>query len=281
MENQYGLLKLQEANLSILKEIDRVCTKYKISYFLDSGTLLGAIRHGGFIPWDDDVDIAMTRSNYEAFQKVAKRELKDGMVLLGPTEFDAGKKFFDFTPRVIYQKSRRHKEDAESAFYGEKLNHLWVDIFILDALPDKRWQAKFVLGAQKLLYLFSMGHRREIVLRKYPIAYRPVIFLFSGVIGKILPMPFIFKLQYHLSLLSNKKKTRRLYYSNYQPDFIDITLQREWVSTLVNIKFEDTELSVPDHYEEILRAVYGDYMKMPPKHQRRPTHGSTEIEIYG
>ena len=192
MENQYGLLKLQEANLSILKEIDRVCTKYKISYFLDSGTLLGAIRHGGFIPWDDDVDIAMTRSNYEAFQKVAKRELKDGMVLLGPTEFDAGKKFFDFTPRVIYQKSRRHKEDAESAFYGEKLNHLWIDIFILDALSDKRWQAKFVLGAQKLLYLFSMGHRREIVLRKYPIAYRPVIFLFSGVIGKILPMPFIF-----------------------------------------------------------------------------------------
>ena len=76
MDNSYGMLALQKANLYILQEIDRICTKYKINYTLDSGTLLGAIRHGGFIPWDDDADIAMTRANFEAFKKIVAADIK-------------------------------------------------------------------------------------------------------------------------------------------------------------------------------------------------------------
>ena len=68
----FDLTRVHQANLSMLKEIDRICRKYKIKYALDSGTLLGAVRHGGFIPWDDDADVMMTRSNYEKFAKVAR-----------------------------------------------------------------------------------------------------------------------------------------------------------------------------------------------------------------
>ena len=67
---QYDMTKVHEASLEILKEIDRICRKYKIQYMLDSGSLLGAVRHQGFIPWDDDADVAFTRKNYEAFLKV-------------------------------------------------------------------------------------------------------------------------------------------------------------------------------------------------------------------
>ena len=74
---QYDLTKVHEINLKILKEIDRICRKYKIKYMLDGGTLLGAVRHKGFIPWDDDADIAFTRNNYEAFLKVVRRELPE------------------------------------------------------------------------------------------------------------------------------------------------------------------------------------------------------------
>ena len=119
MNNAYGLFDVQSANLKILKEIDRIAQKFRISYALDSGTLLGAIRHGGFIPWDDDADIVMTRNSWEAFRKVAPRELPDGMKLLLPDTFAGGKRFYDFTPRIIYEYSQRRTPDEDSAFYEE------------------------------------------------------------------------------------------------------------------------------------------------------------------
>ena len=86
-EMKYDLSGVHAVNLKLLKEIDRICRKYKIKYALDSGTLLGAIRHGGFIPWDDDVDVVFTRANYEMFKKVARRELPEGMSFVEPDEY--------------------------------------------------------------------------------------------------------------------------------------------------------------------------------------------------
>ena len=121
MDNSYGMLALQKANLYILQEIDRICTKYKINYTLDSSTLLRAIRHGGFIPWDDDADIAMTRANFEAFRKIVKRELSDKLEFIMPNEFQGGKVFYDFTPRIIYKPSIRHKKQDKKDPYEGKL----------------------------------------------------------------------------------------------------------------------------------------------------------------
>lgn len=106
----YDMSRVHSANLKILKEIDRICRKYKIQYALDAGTLIGAVRHKGFIPWDDDADIVFTRNQFEAFKKVVRRELPDTMELVEPDSFHGGKAFFDFTPRIIYKKSRMHPE---------------------------------------------------------------------------------------------------------------------------------------------------------------------------
>ena len=69
----YDMSRVHSANLKILKEIDRICRKYKIQYALDAGTLIGAVRHKGFIPWDDDADIVFTRNQFEAFKKSSKK----------------------------------------------------------------------------------------------------------------------------------------------------------------------------------------------------------------
>ena len=280
MNNAYGLLEVQEANLRILKEIDRICEKFRIGYVLDSGTLLGAIRHGGFIPWDDDADVVMTRNAWEAFRKVAPRELPEGMSLLLPDTFAGGSRFYDFTPRIIYEFSRRRKPDGETAFYEEKLNHLWVDIFILDRLPDNPAAAKSLILRHKALYLLAMGHRPKLAMKKYT-AVQKLPVLGGSTAGKAVPMRTVFALQDRLAKKFNRKQTGRWYYSNYDPGYIDIRLKDEWVTNRIRIRFEDTTLSVPAHYDEVLTCIYGDYMKLPPKEQRVPSHGSTEIQIYG
>ena len=280
MNNNYGLLEVQEANLKILKELDRICEKYRISYVLDSGTLLGAIRHGGFIPWDDDADVVMTRNGWEAFKKVAARELPEGMRLIFPDSFGGGKRFYDFTPRVIYEYSRRREPGDEDAFYEGKLNHLWVDIFILDRLPDSPAAAKAVLLRQKALYLLAMGHRFRLDMKKYPAKLKLPV-LGGSTAGKAVPMRNIFRMQEKLSRCAERKKTAYWYYSNYEPGYIDIKLKDSWVTERTRIRFEDTTLSIPANYDEVLKSIYGDYMTLPPKEERKPSHGSTEIRIYG
>ena len=273
-----GLEKVHRANLSLLKEIDRICRKYKISYMLDSGTLLGAVRHQGFIPWDDDVDLAFTRSNYEMFLKVAPRELPDGMSLLKPEDIRGGKVFYDFTARVIYDNSRVHEDNEQMQFYEGKLNHLWVDLFVLDRLPDSKigaWKAKFL---QKVIYGMSIAHRDRIDFGKYSFMDKLRVGALAGA-GHLVPMKTLFKLQKIAAAKDRKKKTKCCYYSNYQPDYLYVTLDGTWLEHTVDLPFEDTKLMAPVGYRHVLEWVYGDYMILPPIENRVPAHSSIAIEI--
>ncbi|MDO5415863.1 MAG: LicD family protein [Lachnospiraceae bacterium] len=275
----YDLTKVHQANLSILKEIDRICRKYKLKYVLDAGTLIGAVRHKGFIPWDDDADVAMTRANIEAFIKVAPRELPEGMELVLPDTYHGGHGFYDFTPRIIYKNSRTHEEDAEMAYYDGKLNHVYVDLFILDALPDCPVCAKLAKGIQTVLYGLAMGHRYHLDFGKYSAVQKVCIGILASV-GKIIPLKWIMKLQRAAARKDRKKKTKQLYYSNYQPDYLYVTLDREWSTRTVDLPFEDTKLMCPEGWHEVLTLVYGDYMKFPPKEQQVPSHSTVEIQVF-
>ena len=275
----YDLKKVHEAELEILKEIDRICRKYNIKYALDSGTLLGAVRHQGFIPWDDDADVSMTRKNYEAFVRAAKKELPGNMELVMPGDYRGGKAFFDFTPRIIYLNSRTRKDSGMMEFYEGKLNHLWVDIFILDRLPESRAGAEFAKFLQKAVYGMAMGHRYKLDYGKYSLLNRIFVAGLAKV-GRFIPMKLLVRAQDVLAVKDWKKETSLWYYSNYQPDYLYVTLLDDWCGQTVDLDFEGVKLMAPKGWHEVLTWVYGDYMELPPEEKRVPAHSDLEIEVW-
>ena len=279
MTEHYDMSKVHAASLKILKEIDRICRKYKIRYALDAGTLIGAVRHKGFIPWDDDADVVFLRSQYEAFVKVAGRELPDTMELLLPDSYRDGKAFFDFTPRIIYKNSRCHQDSPEMNFYGGKLNHIWVDLFILDKLPASPAGAAVTRFVHKAIYGLAMGHRPGLDFKKYSLIHKIFVGGLAGV-GRFIPLRLIFAMQRAAALKDRRSRGSRWYYSNYQPDYLYVTLEGSWCEAVEDAAFEDAQLMIPKGWHEVLTEVYGDYMQLPPEEKRVPTHSSQQIEIW-
>ena len=219
-----------------------------------------------------------TRPNYEKFLKVAGRELPEGMTLLRPEDIRGGKVFYDFTTRIIYDNSRVHEDNEQMQFYEGKLNHIWVDLFIIDRLPESRFGAFFAKFLQKVVYGMAIAHRDRIDFSKYSLADKIRVGTLSAA-GRLVPMPALFRLQTALAAKDRNKRTGKRYCSNYQPDFLYVTLDEDWCEKTVDLPFEDTVLMAPEGFEHVLSILYGDYMTLPPEEKRVPAHSSIEIQI--
>ena len=145
------LRELQLLEFEMLKKVKEICNKNHITYFLSGGTLLGAVRHGGFIPWDDDVDIAMPRPDYERFLKAAEQEFEYPYEILTPDKDSS----YLFPFAKIIDKRAKVKTTSRK---NEQVWNVWVDIFPLDSMPK---------------------NKIHFTLRKYHILYRRMMFMFS------------------------------------------------------------------------------------------------------
>lgn len=270
--------KIHQANLEILLEVDRICRKHKIEYRLDAGTLIGAVRHKGFIPWDDDVDIAFLRKDYEAFIQVAPQELKKGLHIWFPDKACNGKVFYDFTPKIIYENSRKCAPNQETAYYGEELNHICVDLFILDEIADSGISQKLQILKMKVIYGMAMAHRYQLDLKKYKGISKFQVAVLAA-LGKLVPMPIIYKLEKQTARAQENGKRKTLYWSNYQPDYVHLTIPKE-AQERAELEFEGHRLLVPKDWHKVLSAVYGDYMTPPPKEKQIATHGDIENQDF-
>ena len=211
--------------------------------------------------------------------KVVRRELPDTMELLMPWDFQKGRAFFDFTARIYYKNSRIHEDSPETQYYEGKMNHLWVDLFTLDVLPQNKVASSVTLLLHKTIYGMAMGHRYHLDFSKYSMFHKLAVGGLSAA-GRLVPLKFLFWLQRAAALKDQKCRSNLRYYSNYQPDYLYVTLQKEWCEQVEDVAFCDTKLMAPKHWDEVLTWIYGDYKKLPPKDKRVPGHSTARIQVF-
>lgn len=253
IEDEWGIVRLQNCILNIAKYIHDFCEENGVIYCLMGGSALGAVRHGGFIPWDDDMDIFMTPDNYEKFRKLFKEKGDKENFFLQEKSLgglvSTAKLRYNFSSYI--EEIEMNKDVHKGVF---------VDIFILHNCPDKplsrKWQyywAKYIVskgladrGAEKA---GSMGIMLSL-LRVLPPA---------SLIGFALNQLYKYRnedTQCLCHFLGHAKMRKGLY-------------PREFFSSVKLMPFETVSLYVPGRIEEYLTARWGDYMKLPPLEERK------------
>lgn len=257
------LKELQMISLDILDYFHHICEAHNIQYSLGGGTLIGAIRHQGFIPWDDDIDVYMLWSEYQKFVSVWNK-LSHNFYKLSPIE--------TFDGDVVGEMAKIYDERT---YLSEKhrASHIFIDIFILDYVPSD-------LG---ILYKSMKKHRRLTLrfksLRKRFYRAKDK----SGckkILGKLSQI-YYEKMQANLSRLRetyNEKNSDNigLFLSDYAC-WKKSYMPKEYFRSFKKVKFENKYFYVTEYYHQCLTDYYGDYMTLPPEDERSPKHG---IEVY-
>lgn len=274
----YDSLKvLQKAHLKILAEIQRICDKHGIRYFVESGTLLGAVRHKAAIPWDDDADIAMLRPDFEKFRKVVRQELSPEFVYVEPADL-GNDAIFDIVPRVVLLNSQIKQDSPEEQYYGNGIyNHALVDIFVIDDMSDNDFIHAVTKALILVMYGFSMGHRYKVNFDKFTGITKIGVALLST-IGKIIPARLILKWYDSISKMSQgkNKKKHRCFYGNTLIQDVKLVYNKEWFEKDCTLTMSGQNVNAPSGWHDILTTLYHDYMQLPPEEKRTQDHCDLE-----
>lgn len=252
MRTVTNIKEIHDIELNIMKYIDRICEEYDITYYLYGGTLIGAIRHKGFIPWDDDFDICMPRPDYNRFVKLMKKNESERFSFKC---IENGKKRYNYCFGKMIDNNTIVKEEGK--FEGEELG-VWVDVFPIDGVGDDLEKAKSIIEKN-----------RKIVNQILNLEYGKTINL-KGKILYLLGRKKLYRVLKH-NMMKND-----FYNSKYVTDIGTITPNRIWHSNSmresVRSQFEDCSFYIPIDSDDYLKAEYGDYMKLPPEDERVQTH---------
>ena len=268
-----SLRRLQLVELDIMKQILQIIETYHLRYYMLGGTLLGAVRHKGFIPWDDDMDIGMPRPDYEKFLKIAESEL-----------------------RLPYQLHTLQNNNGEYAYYYARVENAtvklrrtltekaviipaWIDVFPLDGVPEDKytfeaWKKKcdkyrFLLDLSQFKYIFNVNTTKRTSHQELIIFIKRII---TGTrIYKLIKPEWAWKkLDQELKSIDYESSTRLINYCGVWR--IKEMFPKSVYGEGRLYPFEDLMLMGPDNYDVVLKQMYGDYMTPPPVDARDHHH---------
>jgi lipopolysaccharide cholinephosphotransferase len=266
-----NIRKLQLSILEIFKDIKKVCDDLNIDYFIIGGTALGAVRHKGFIPWDDDLDIGMTRENYNKFLNVAKERLPDTLFL----------QTFNTEPNTPFYFAKVRKNDTvfiENYCKNIDMHHgIYVDIFPYDNIPDdiklrnkqlkkvKLWSNLFIAKSLK-----GSSVPQDSLRGKLKIFTRTIFHYLLKPISK----GYLYNKLDDASQEYNHAKCEMKSFVKYP----FLMIPSEDLSNLEKVEFEGIDVNCPGNIKKYMEHQFGDYMKLPPE-EKRVGHRPYKLEL--
>ena len=259
---EYDIRELQKIQLEIAIEVKRICEKYDIKYFLIGGTLLGAVRHKGFIPWDDDFDIGMPREDYDAFISLCGSELNESFYLQS----------YETDP-VFWRNFAKVRKNA--TFFNEfeirnKDTHkgIFIDIFPYD-------NADKIYGCQMYIQSFIVRFLSAIIVRKLNVDTGPVTSLknrFLKISSKVISVERAIRWQMKAMKLNCKRKVDYFVSFGSQYNHRKETMPISKYLPIKEMEFEGIMFKVPNNSDYVLHRIFGDYMTLPPEEKRGGQH---------
>jgi len=278
-QEQEYIKSVQAGLLNILKDFDELCRNISVDYYMICGSMIGTARHQGFIPWDDDLDVAMTRDDYNRFAKAfAEKYGNSNRYVLQDLCHHDKDVFTDCLFRMIdTSKLYPHKinKNVCKPENADIFRYAVIDIYVCDNAFDNEKKHNIQMNLLKIIYNMAMGHRNNVDYKSYYRLGRSKVVLmrFINRFGKLFTLSFIQKLYDRVSQWANGSDSENYFMSGCSITCIERKFKKVFFGKGSRMKFEDMMVEVPSDIDGLMEAMhYYNYMKLPPYSEWKPCH---------
>lgn len=265
------LKDIQNVAFEILKSFVKCCEENRLKYYLMWGTLIGAVRHEGFIPWDDDIDVAMPRDDYERFIQEFNKIMPDYLGLITPENT----KHYDVFFSKVYDRRTTYIQRG-TKIYPDRWTGVFIDVFPIDGFPDEKTaQRKYV---KKYTFYRRMNYKMRFTVRGNS--------SFRGKIIQFFLVPIKWILPYDYFYTKYRRMVDSFAFANSEnvtlPSVLDLKrciLKKTMFGSGFHLLFNGLQAKVPSDYDGVLKVLYGNYMKLPPANERVPHHDFDYLNV--